>query len=157
MNTKFDPQERANRARQYFREGYNCAQAVAMAFSDVAEMDEQRVAALLSGFGGGFGRLREVCGCVSGMTFVAGCVLPAVDPKDMPTRKANYELVQRLAAAYKEEYGSIVCRDLLNMGKSDQPESPSPSQRTEAYYAKRPCEEQVGKAAEIVALELMKK
>ena len=150
-----DVAARAQQAKEYFKAGYNCAQAVAMAFSDVAQMSENQVSALLSGFGGGFGRLREVCGCVSGMTFVAGCVLPAVDPSDMQRRKDNYALVQRLAASFKEEYGSIVCRDLLNMAKSSPVESPMPSERTAAYYGKRPCEEQVGKAAEIVAKELL--
>lgn len=134
-----------------FHEGYNCCQSVALAFSDVlkerAGLDEQQIMALASGFGGGIGRLREVCGCVSGMTMVAGALCPA--PAGSPKRAENYALVQELAEEYRKENGSIVCRDLLGL-RVAQKESPVPSERTAEYYKARPCEELVGCAARII-------
>ena len=151
----FDVQERGRRARENFRKGYNCAQSVALAFADVLPVDEQTIKTALSGFGGGMARLRELCGCVSGMAFVAGFMLPAVHPEVMEERKANYALVQKLAGAFRDDFGSLVCRDLLELRKNAKIESPAPSERTPEYYAKRPCERQIGRAAEIVATELM--
>lgn len=146
--------ERAERARAYFREGYNCAQSVALAFADVVAETPEKVAAAMSGFGGGIGRLREVCGCVSAMTYVASCVRPATHPENQQERKANYALVQDLAESFRGEFGSIVCRDLLGLRKDAKAASPAPSERSAHYYATRPCEEQCGKAAEMLALKL---
>ncbi|MBQ9596879.1 MAG: C_GCAxxG_C_C family protein [Bacteroidales bacterium] len=154
MDLEQEAMRRSDRARAYFREGYNCAQSVALAFSDVIGEDPERIAKALSGFGGGMARLREVCGCVSGMAYVAGYLSPAIHPNQMEERTANYALVQELAGAFKAEYGSIVCRELLQMRKNDKVESPAPSERTAAYYAVRPCERQIGKAAEILARKI---
>lgn len=142
---------RADMARAFFKKGYNCCQSVALAYSDIIGMDEDSIAALASGFGGGFGRMREVCGCVSGMTMVAGAVLPSTDPSDMQRRGANYDLVQKLGNKYKEQNGSIICRELLGMAKSKETESPMPSARTSEYYGKRPCPELCACAARILA------
>ena len=155
MKGKFDKEARAESARAYFKQGYNCCQSVALAYSDLFGMDKDSVAALASGFGGGFGRLREVCGCVSGMTMVAGAVMPATDPGDSARKTENYALVQRLAGKYAEENGSIICRELLGLArKGSSPESPAPSERTGEYYRKRPCPELCACAARIIAEEL---
>lgn len=146
-------EQRQERARSFFLQGYNCCQAVAMCYADVLGMDEKEVARIASGFGGGFGRMREVCGCVSGMTMVAGAVKPADNPDDKTARAENYALVQKLAGKFREAQGSIVCRELLKL-RSTTPESPAPSERNAAYYKTRPCADLVSCAADILADEL---
>lgn len=150
-----DVEKRAESAAELFVKGYNCCQAVVLAFADVVGLDEKTLACLGSGFGGGFGRLREVCGCMSGMTVIAGLLCPADDPSDSRARTENYALVQRFAAAYKQEMGSIVCREILGMKAQKSPESPKPSERNAAYYATRPCARSCAVAARIVARYLI--
>lgn len=156
--TIIDVEERVERARNYFTSGYNCAQAVAMAFNDVMEMDVNMVARIAAPFGGGMGRMREVCGTVSGMTLVAGAISPSIDPKNMDERKANYALVQNFAAQFRAENGDIICRRLLGLEPAiEKSESAMPSERTAEYYRKRPCVEYVATAARIVAMHLASK
>ena len=150
----FDPAERGERARNYFLEGYNCCQAVLLAFADVIEAnglaERELLTVLGSGFGGGFARLREVCGSFSACTMLAGFLRPA-GPSDMAARTANYALVQEMAADFRERNGgSIVCAELLGM-KERKPEGPAPSERTAEYYKKRPCPEIIRNAATIAA------
>lgn len=148
-----DVKERAERAEAFFKSGFNCCQSVVMAFDDIAGMSADSLAAIASGFGGGFGRQREVCGCVSGMTLLTGFISPAADPSDKDGRTANYALVQKLCGAFREECGSIVCRELLGLAPNLH-EDPTPSDRTREYYQKRPCAKMVYLAAEIIANEL---
>lgn len=105
---QIDVNERVERACDYFKKGYNCAQAVVMAFDDVMEQSPEALARLTAPFGGGMGRMREVCGTVSGMAFLAGAISPAVDPSNLEERKANYALVQRFADTFRSENGNIV-------------------------------------------------
>jgi C_GCAxxG_C_C family probable redox protein len=152
-----DVNERVERACGYFKSGYNCAQAVVMAFDDVMEQSPEMLARLTAPFGGGMGRMREVCGTVSGMTFLAGAISPAANPSNLEERKANYALVQTFAEAFRRENGDIVCRRLLGLEPMvERQETPMPSERTEEYYKKRPCVEYVGCAARIVAEYLQK-
>lgn len=145
-------EERVERARGYFLAGYNCAQAVVMAFDDVMGMDVTTLARLAAPFGGGMGRMREVCGTVSGMAMVAGAIEPSIDPKNMSERQANYALVQSFASSFRQENGDIVCRRLLGLEPvAECAETAMPSERTAEYYKKRPCVEYVGCAARIVA------
>lgn len=150
-------EDRKRLAADYFRSGYNCCQSVAMAFSDVIGLDEGQIARLASGFGGGMGRMREVCGTVSGMVMVAGALCPADDVADKEAKTANYAMVQEFASRFREMNGSIICRELLGLGKGG--ETPVPSDRTPEYYRKRPCGELCAVAAGIVAekMESMKK
>ncbi len=134
-------------AMELFREGYNCAQSVLIAFSDVTGLDRELAGKLASSFGGGLGRMREVCGAVSGAAMVLGIVGGYFDPTDLEAKKAHYHLIQEFARRFKEQNGSIVCRELLS-GVSVQ-EGPDPEARTDAYYKKRPCAELVGTAAQI--------
>ena len=108
-------EERIKSARENFRAGYNCAQSVVLAYRDIMPLDAETAAALSSAFGGGMGRMREVCGAVSGMAFVAGMISPATDPTNMAARKANYALIQKFADEFRAENGSIVCRELLGL------------------------------------------
>jgi len=133
-------------AAELFLQGYNCAQAVSMAFSDVTGLEPAYAARLISSFGGGMGRMREVCGAVSGMLMVAGLLYGYDTPDDDTAKKAHYTLVQRLAGEFREEAGSIVCREILKNPPSD----PSPTARTAAFYAQRPCARMVFLASRIL-------
>lgn len=140
------------RARGYFTAGYNCAQAVVMAFDDVMGQSPEALARLAAPFGGGMGRMREVCGTVSGMAMLAGEICPSADPKNLEERKNNYALVQHFAERFRAENGDIVCRRLLGLEPmAERAETAMPSERTAEYYKKRPCVEYVATAARIVA------
>lgn len=136
------------KAMDLFKEGYNCSQAVFLAFADKYEMDEKTALRLSSSFGGGMGRLREVCGAVSGMFMVAGILYGYENADDYEGKKAHYERIQALAKEFERENGSIICRQLL--GLSEGKDTPAPERRGDAYYKKRPCAELVGMAAEIM-------
>ena len=105
------------RALKYFSDGYNCAQSVFAAFSEEMGMDEKTALRLSSAFGGGMGRLREVCGAVSGMFMVLSVLYGYDDAKDDDAKKLLYSRVQALAEEFKKDYGTIICRDLLQMHK----------------------------------------
>ena len=149
---KIDAEERALRAKSYFHEGYNCAQSVALAFADITPLDEQMVATITASFGGGMGRLREVCGAVSGMAFVASFISPCPTADNDKAKKANYALVQEFAEQFRQQNGSVVCRSLLGLDRPK--DEPTPSPRTAEYYQKRPCAEYVYDAALIVGKHL---
>ena len=134
------------KAVELFMEGYNCAQAVLLAFSDMTGLDQSFAAKMISSFGGGMGRLREVCGAVSGMAAVAGILYGYDSPTDDEAKKNHYALVQQLAEAFRQETGSIICRELLDNPASD----PTPSPRTAQFYADRPCARFVYLAAAVL-------
>ena len=134
------------RAVELFVEGYNCAQAVAAAFGDLTGLPEKTAAKMASCFGGGMGRMREVCGAVSGMLLVAGVLYGYDDPKATKEKRELYAQVQAMAGQFREELGSIVCRDLLKNPPSD----PNPTPRTEQFYKDRPCARMVATAARIM-------
>ena len=150
---KIDPEERSERARAYFKEGYNCCQAVLLAFQDIIGLPEEKIAGISSGFGGGMGRLREVCGAFSAMTFMTGVICPADDPSRAEGRRANYALVQEFADKFRKENGSIICREQLQL-RASQKESPAPSVRDENWYKTRPCERLVVSSARLIAEKL---
>ena len=153
-NITINAEERAARAKEYFNQGYNCAQSVALAYADITNLDEEMVAKITASFGGGLGRLREVCGAVSGMAFLASFISPCPSADDAEAKKANYALVQEFAEQFSQQNGSIVCRSLLGL---DHPkDEPTPSPRTAEYYKKRPCSEYVYDAALIVGKYLAK-
>lgn len=132
-------------AKQNFLSGYSCAQAVLLAFSDLTGLDERTALLISSSFGGGMGRMREVCGAFCGIIMVAGLLYGYTDPKAFDKKSEHYKRVQELAAAFREQNGSIVCRDILGLAGTDN--SPTPSQRTTEYYKKRPCPEICANAA----------
>ena len=138
--------EHGMKAAELFMEGYNCAQAVAVAFCDLTGLNEKQSAKMVSSFGGGMGRLREVCGAVSGMFFVLGCLYGYDNSDADETKKTLYSQVQELAAGFRERCGSIICRELLDNPPSD----PNPSPRTAEYYKERPCALLVKTAADLM-------
>ncbi len=135
------------KAVQNFLSGYNCAQSVFLAFAPDLGLSDDLALRLSSSFGGGMGRLREVCGAVSGILRAAGVLYGYTSPCDDAAKAAHYALVQELAGKFRERHGAILCRELL--GRSG-PESPVPEARTAAYYAQRPCARFVGDGARIL-------
>ena len=135
-------------AEQLFHEGYNCAQSVFCAFCDVTGFEQDAAARLASSFGGGIGRLREVCGAVSGAMMVFGYLRGYSDPTDQEAKKALCAKVQEFAQRFRERNGTIICRELL--ASVETAPGSAPEARTAAYYHARPCEGFVGDAAEIL-------
>ncbi len=134
------------KAAELFLGGYNCAQSVVVAFHKELGMTEAQAARLASSFGGGMGRMREVCGAVSGMLLVAGILYGYETPGDDVSKKEHYTRVQYLAGQFREQVGSIVCRDILKNPPSD----PNPTPRTAEFYKKRPCARMVLLAGQIL-------
>ena len=136
----------SERAAELFMKGYNCAQSVAVAFCDVTGLEVDYAARLSSSFGGGMGRMREVCGAVSGMLLVAGILYGYDTPGDDESKRKHYALVQMLSGMFREQVGSIVCREILKNPLSD----PNPTPRTAEFYKTRPCVRMVSLAAQIL-------
>ena len=144
----------SEKAVNNFKTGYNCAQSVFLAFAEDFGFDKETALKLSSSFGGGMGRLREVCGAVSSMFAIAGLKEGYVSPNDDLAKAKHYELIQNLAEIFKSKYGTIICRELLELPEGS--DSPIPSKRTEEYYKTRPCEAFVRYAAEIIEQNLLK-
>lgn len=136
-------------AKEYFEQGYNCSQSVALAFADEVGMDGKLIARLTGGFGGGMGRMREVCGTVSGTAFVLSALYGYSDPTDADAKVQLYADVQKVAGEFKNKNGSVVCRDLLGLTQ-DGFDNPQPEKRTDTYYKKRPCGELVKMSADLL-------
>ena len=140
--------DHAEKARTLFLEGYNCAQAVFCAFDDLTGLDRDTSARLASSFGGGMGRMREVCGTVSGALLVLGLLCGYADPEDAKAKTDHYHLVQEFARRFREINGTIICRELLKDVETTPGGDPEP--RTAEYYARRPCPRLAAEAAEIL-------
>lgn len=138
----------AEKARDLFLEGYSCSQAVFIAYCDLTGIDEKTAALIASSFGGGMGRMREVCGAVSGMFMAVGILYGYDDPSATSEKTAHYARIQELARRFKERNTSIICRDIL--GKIAADKSFIPQERNEKYYSTRPCAKMVYDAAEIL-------
>lgn len=140
----------AERARENFLKGYNCAQSVAIAFAAEMGKSEEEVARLASSFGGGMGKLREVCGAVSGALLVYGALRGYSDPTDGEAKKRQYAQVQDFAARFKAEHETIICRELLKNIALKKEGTSEPEARTPEYYRTRPCARFVETAARIL-------
>lgn len=136
------------KARELFLSGYNCSQAVLGAFCEELGLDFKTALMLSSSFGGGMGRLREVCGALTGAFMVAGLKKGYTSPTDKEAKTEHYKLIQDMANSFKEENGSIICRELLE-GCVPKKETHIPEDRTQKYYQKRPCVYMVETAAKI--------
>jgi len=146
--------ERSEKAKELFKSGYNCSQAVVGVFCEELGLDFETAMKVACSFGGGMGRMREVCGTVTGMFMASGLAL-AGSGNAPEVKKAQYEHVQELAKRFKDQNGSIICRELLEgVGATS---TPTPDARTENYYKKRPCVELVGDAVEILERYLTEK
>lgn len=130
-------ESRVERAVATFKEGYNCAQAVFATYADCFGMDRKTALKMSSAMGAGVGRMREVCGAVSSMAMLAGLKEGNDDPCSQEAKKHIYALVRQMSDRFKEENGTIICRELLGITGAE--ESAEPSVRTEEFYAARPC------------------
>lgn len=139
---------RREMAMDNFRKGYNCSQSLILAFADMLPCEAASLSRMGSSFGGGMGRLREVCGAVSGMFMVAGFLYGYEGPETGKVKAEHYARIQELARRFEEKHGSIVCREML--GLDVRRDSPVPEARTAEYYKKRPCPEIIGDAADIL-------
>jgi C_GCAxxG_C_C family probable redox protein len=144
-----NPTEKSQLAKENFENGYNCAQAVLLAFCDETGLTREQTAKLASGFGGGMGRMREVCGAVSAMFMIEGLLAGYSDPKAKEEKSALYTRVRTLADRFREKNHSIICRELL----IDIETTPGrePEARTQQYYERRPCGCYVEDAALLIA------
>lgn len=145
----FNIEERVKQAITNFNDGYNCAQAVFLAYCDLFDVEKELGKKISVSFGGGMGRMREICGTVSAMALLSGFKYPVADPKDQAARTKNYATVQQLGNQFKEKFGTLYCRELLPAAAAAQ-KNPTPSLRTAEYYAKRPCGRYVEEAARLV-------
>ena len=139
--------ERAEKAKELFESGYNCAQSVTAAFADLIPMDEQLLLRAASPFGGGVGRLRGMCGAVSGMVLSAGFLYGYDDPCNRDVKAEHYAVVRDLCEKFRARHGSIICKEIL--GGNPQVGG-DPTERTPAFYGTRPCLRCVFDAAEIL-------
>lgn len=164
--------EIADIAESYFRKGYNCSQSVFVPFAHRYGIDEKTALKMSASFGGGMGRMREVCGCMSAMALVAGFESGCTTDYNPKGKEKNYEMVQHLAQEFKKiSGGSIVCRELLGLDKktkelnekekqtllgstSESMTSPIPSERTQEYYKKRPCIQLIRAACKILESQI---
>lgn len=139
---------RRETAVELFTSGYNCSQTMMATFIDLVPGDEKALMSLASAFGGGMGRLREVCGAVTGMIMIVGMLYGFDGPETGDAKAELYERVQELAKEFEKTHGSILCRDLLGLDVKH--DDATPEKRTAAYYQARPCAEIIGDAAELL-------
>jgi C_GCAxxG_C_C family probable redox protein len=143
---------RVARAVDYFMEGFGCCQSVVAAFSDLYGIDEEQAKRIGAGFGGGVGRLRMMCGAVSGIVILVGLDCGQTDGDDRDGKSACYQVVQQLLARSEAENGSLICAEILGLkGHEKAQSSYIASPRTAEYYKKRPCAAKVESAARIFA------
>lgn len=135
------------KAREIFNEGYNCSQAVVAAFSDVTGLDFETSLKVSSSFGAGMGKMRSVCGAVTGMYIVAG-LLWATTQSDAASKEKHYTLIQQITQRFKDVHDTVVCAELLKNLKTDT--TPKPAERTQEYYKVRPCLKFVEDACDIL-------
>ena len=145
---------RKDQAVETFYEGYNCAQSVFATYADLFGMDRETALRMSSAMGAGVGRMREICGAVSSMAMLAGLQEGNADPEDEEAKARIYTLVRKMSDRFRQENGSIVCRELLGIEPGAQ-ESAAPQKRTKEYYESRPCPKLIACAARIIEEELL--
>lgn len=155
MDWKQETDRRVTRGVDYFKQGYNCSQSVALAFADRYDVPVGLMARISASYGGGIGRMRETCGSALGMFMLAG-LETASEEADQTVKAQNYAAVQDLAARFRAVTGSIVCKELLGLNKQradgtipDIVITSTPEARTDEYYRKRPCVRMVETAIRI--------
>lgn len=149
-------EERIELAVSLFKEGYNCSQAVVVAYADMYGFTREQALKMSASFGGGIGRMRKTCGAACGLFILAGLETGCTEGRNSEGKEANYKLVQELAEEFKKRNGSITCAELLGLEKSA-PTPTTPEARTNEYYKKRPCVKMVEEAARIWSEHLVKK
>lgn len=146
--------KRAEKAREFFFQGYNCTQSVVGAFADLFDLDFKTAMRFADGLGGGMGRMRLTCGAVSAMALIAGLELSSGEPKDLDNRAVVYAKVREMAEEFRQKNGSIICRELLG-NSAPKDDGARPEERTQQYYKKRPCPNCIYDCAEIIEKYLL--
>lgn len=146
-----DLENRVQQAVEYFMEGFGCGQSVAAAFADLYGFTPEQAKMIGAGFGGGVGRLRMMCGAVSGLVILAGMKDGQNKGSDRQGKAACYKVVQDLLERFKQENGSIICAELLGIKGPVPPGNFVPAERNAEYYKRRPCAAKVESAARIFA------
>lgn len=150
--------DRVQKAVELFMQGYNCSQSVFLAFADLYGMDEDMAKRVSAGFGGGVGRMRMMCGAVSGMVMLAGLDAGQTEGNDRKGKADCYAVVLGLVNKFKDENGSVICAELLGMkGCKVVKNSNIPDERNAEYYRVRPCSQKVENAARLFAEYLASK
>jgi C_GCAxxG_C_C family probable redox protein len=147
---------RVQRAVDNFMSGYGCCQSVVAAFADLYGFSDEQAKRVAAGFGGGVGRLRMMCGAVSGIVMLVGMDCGQTEGSDRMGKSACYKVVQELLAKSEAQNGSLICAELLGLKGPVAKNSYVPSERTAEYYKKRPCAAKVESAARIFADYLKK-
>lgn len=150
-------EERVNRAVDNFMQGYGCCQSVVAAFADIYGLDDTMAKRIAAGFGGGVGRLRMMCGAVSGIVILVGLDCGQTEGSDRMGKSACYKVVQDLLAKSKDDNGSLICAELLGLKGPVPAGQYVASERTAEYYKIRPCADKVESAARIFAQYLEEK
>lgn len=145
--------ENKSKASELFKCGYNCSQAVFCAYCEDLGINLETGLKLSSSFGGGMGRMREVCGAVSAMFMILGLKQGYTTSNDNEAKTAQYEKIQRLAKIFREKFGTIICRELLNNPDT----SPVATKRTPDFYETRPCLKFIEYAGQIIEKEILNK
>ncbi|MCQ2110982.1 MAG: C-GCAxxG-C-C family protein [Bacteroidaceae bacterium] len=144
-------EERVQRAVELFMSGYGCCQSVVSAFADLYGLTDTQAKLVAAGFGGGVGRMRMMCGAVSGLVILAGLNDGQTDGADREGKAHCYKVVQDLLARSKEENGSLICAELLGLKGPVPIGNYVPDERNADYYRKRPCAAKVESAARLFA------
>lgn len=129
--------DRKKKAYELFKSGYNCAQSTVVAFEDVLGLDRQTLLNISVGFGGGFGRTRNLCGAVSAFAIVLGLYLPHFEQPN-EDKAQIYKRIQMLSEEFKARNNSDNCGELLKNVKN-LTAGYEPQVRDEEYYKVRPC------------------
>ena len=153
-----DLEDRIQRAVELFMSGYGCSQSVVAAFADLYGLDETMAKRIAAGFGGGVGRMRMMCGTVSGLVILAGLDCGQTEGDDREGKAACYKVVQELLETFKQRNGTIICAELLGLNGCPVVKTTYvPDERNAEYYKKRPCAQKVESAARIFAEYLERK
>lgn len=144
--------ERVARAVENFMAGYGCCQSVVAAFADLYGLDDTLAKKIAAGFGGGVGRMRMMCGAVSGIVMLVGLHCGQTEGSDREGKSACYKVVQELLEESRQQNGSLICAEILGLkGYEKAPCSYVASARTAEYYKSRPCAAKVESATRIFA------
>lgn len=150
--------DRVQRAVDNFMQGYGCCQSVVAAFADIYGLDDNLAKRIGAGFGGGVGRMRMMCGAVSGIVTLVGLDCGQTEGSDREGKSACYRVVQQLLERSRQQNGSIICAELLGLNGYERAHSSYvASERTAKYYKKRPCAAKVESAARLFAQYLADK
>jgi C_GCAxxG_C_C family probable redox protein len=155
---KQELEDRIQHAVELFMSGYGCSQSVVAAFADLYGLDDTMAKRIAAGFGGGVGRMRMMCGTVSGLVILAGLDCGQTEGNDREGKAACYKVVQELLETFRQRNGSIICAELLGLNGCPVVKTTYvPDERNAEYYKKRPCAQKVESAARIFAEYLERK